>query len=143
MARPIAEAADAAAADESKMSVLRRLLRRTSEPAIVFTEYRDTLERMRQMLGAPGRRITVLHGGMSSAGTQCNAARIQCHRRPDACHGCGLEGLNLHHRCRLVIHFELPWSPSRLEQRTGRVDRIGQVGSSMKSFWLPATRLSG
>src|SRR5207253_10448731 len=36
------------------------------------------------------------------------------------------EGLNLHGRCRLVLHFELPWSPLRLEQRVGRVDRIGQ-----------------
>jgi hypothetical protein len=37
------------------------------------------------------------------------------------------EGLNLHSRCRLVIHFELPWNPTRLEQRAGRVDRIGQL----------------
>jgi SNF2 family DNA or RNA helicase len=36
------------------------------------------------------------------------------------------EGLNLHARCRAVVHFELPWSPCRLEQRTGRVNRIGQ-----------------
>jgi hypothetical protein len=36
------------------------------------------------------------------------------------------EGLNLHHRCRLVVDIELPWNPLRLEQRIGRVDRIGQ-----------------
>ena len=36
------------------------------------------------------------------------------------------EGLNLHHRCRLVIDLELPWNPLRLEQRIGRVDRLGQ-----------------
>ena len=36
------------------------------------------------------------------------------------------EGLNLHERCRLVINLELPWTPLRLEQRAGRVDRIGQ-----------------
>src|SRR5262249_33145554 len=38
----------------------------------------------------------------------------------------GGEGLNLHHRCRVVINLELPWNPIRLEQRIGRVDRIGQ-----------------
>jgi hypothetical protein len=38
----------------------------------------------------------------------------------------GGEGLNLHHRCRLVVTIELPWNPQRLEQRVGRVDRIGQ-----------------
>ena len=36
------------------------------------------------------------------------------------------EGLNLHHSCRTVINLELPWNPMRLEQRIGRVDRIGQ-----------------
>ena len=36
------------------------------------------------------------------------------------------EGLNLHERCRLVVNLELPWNPMRLEQRIGRVDRIGQ-----------------
>ena len=37
------------------------------------------------------------------------------------------EGLNLHHRCRLVINLELPWTPVRLEQRIGRVERLGQT----------------
>ncbi len=36
------------------------------------------------------------------------------------------EGLNLQQVCRLVVHVELPWSPTRLEQRNGRVDRLGQ-----------------
>ena len=37
------------------------------------------------------------------------------------------QGLNLHQSCRLVVNVELPWNPMRLEQRIGRVDRIGQV----------------
>jgi superfamily II DNA or RNA helicase len=125
--RSIVEAADAAASDESKLRVLGRLLRRAGEPAIVFTEYRDTLERMRQMLGELRRPLTVLHGGMtpqerSSAQREFNATGSVMLATDAAS-----EGLNLHHRCRVVIHFELPWSPSRLEQRTGRVDRIGQA----------------
>jgi len=39
----------------------------------------------------------------------------------------GGEGLNLQQRCRLVINIELPWNPNRLEQRIGRVDRLGQT----------------
>ena len=35
------------------------------------------------------------------------------------------EGVDLHHDCRHVIHHDLDWNPSTLEQRTGRVDRIG------------------
>ena len=38
----------------------------------------------------------------------------------------GGEGLNLQRACRLVVNLELPWNPMRLEQRIGRVDRIGQ-----------------
>jgi superfamily II DNA/RNA helicase len=39
----------------------------------------------------------------------------------------GAEGLNLQSRCRVVINLELPWNPNRLEQRFGRVDRLGQT----------------
>lgn len=37
----------------------------------------------------------------------------------------GQEGIDLHRECRHVIHHDLPWNPATLEQRTGRVDRIG------------------
>ena len=37
------------------------------------------------------------------------------------------EGLNLQARCRFVVHIDLPWSPTTLAQRVGRVDRIGQA----------------
>ncbi len=37
----------------------------------------------------------------------------------------GQEGIDLHRECRQVIHHDLPWNPATLEQRTGRVDRIG------------------
>ena len=123
----VVEAADEAAHDESKLRLLVRLLRRINEPAIVFTEYRDTLERMRRALSGTGRHISVLHGGMNT--TERSAAQHEFNSSgwlllaTDA----AAEGLNLHHRCRMVIHFELPWSPARLEQRTGRVDRVGQT----------------
>lgn len=37
------------------------------------------------------------------------------------------EGLNMHHRCHHLVHFELPFNPNRLEQRNGRIDRYGQT----------------
>ncbi len=123
----IVEAADEAAHDESKLRVVVRLLRRIKEPAIVFTEYRDTLERMRHALSGTGRHISVLHGGMNA--TERSAAQHAFNSTGSLllATDAAAEGLNLQHRCRTVIHFELPWSPARLEQRTGRVDRIGQT----------------
>jgi hypothetical protein len=121
----IVDAADAARS-ESKVRLLARLLRRMKEPAIVFTEYRDTLERIRNALGASHLHVPALHGGMTSR------ERLLAHQDFNArgslllATDAASEGLNLQQRCRTVIHFELPWSPSRIEQRTGRVDRIGQ-----------------
>lgn len=123
----IAEAAQYAARNESKVRFLIRLLSRMREPAIVFTEYRDTLERLRRALVAARHDVVLLHGGMHpserSAVQHAFNERGSLLLATDA----ASEGLNLHHRCRAVIHYELPWSPARLEQRTGRVDRIGQA----------------
>ncbi|MBM3820265.1 MAG: DEAD/DEAH box helicase [Acidimicrobiia bacterium] len=110
---------------ESKLAALRRLLARVREPAIVFTEYRDTLRHLRG--GLPGEPIVELHGGLTpreraDALTDFAAGRARLLLATDA----ASEGLNLHQRCRLVINLELPWTPLRLEQRVGRVDRIGQ-----------------
>ena len=122
----IVEAAEEAARNESKVGVLARLLRRMKEPAIVFTEYRDTLERIRNALSPSHPNVPTLHGGMTAT------ERLRAHREFSAggqlllATDAASEGLNLHRRCRTAIHFELPWNPSRIEQRTGRVDRIGQ-----------------
>jgi hypothetical protein len=123
----IAEAARAAANSETKMRYLLRLLDRVGEPVIVFTEYRDTLARLRRRIAATGRPIAILHGGMTSA-ERTEVVRLFTNGMPTLlATDAAAEGLNLHHRCRVVVHYELPWNPARLEQRAGRVDRIGQV----------------
>ena len=116
--------ARAAAAGETKIAALARLLRRARQPAVVFTEYRDTLLHVRQQLAQPA---LVLHGGLSRDERASVLAAFA--REPRAlllATDAAAEGLNLHHGCRLVINLELPWNPMRLEQRIGRVDRIGQ-----------------
>jgi superfamily II DNA or RNA helicase len=110
---------------ESKPAALRRLLARVREPAIVFTEYRDTLRHLRDAVA--GEAIVELHGGLTprervDALADFAAGRARLLLATDA----ASEGLNLHQRCRLVINLELPWTPLRLEQRIGRVDRLGQ-----------------
>ena len=119
-------AASAASAGERKLAVLERLLRRTREPVIVFTEYRDTLARLAGHVSRQST-LTCLHGGLDAEARRhalgafaSGAARVLL--STDA----ASQGLNLQHRCRLVVHVELPWNPLRIEQRNGRVDRIGQ-----------------
>ena len=123
----LATSASRAAARESKLRALSRFLRRAGEPAIVFTEYRDTLARIHQALEAGGFQCVVLHGAQTAAERDAAQQAFNHDGSVLLATDAASEGLNLHARCRLVIHFELPWSPARLEQRTGRVDRIGQT----------------
>ena len=124
----LAERAAAAARGESKLASLARLLRRLfrlGEQAIVFTEYRDTLLHVRRHLAC---ECAVLHGGMTAAERQFELEHFaEGRRRVLLATDAAGEGLNLHGRCRVVINLELPWNPMRLEQRIGRVDRIGQT----------------
>jgi len=110
----------------SKMQRLMRLLSRINEPAIVFTEYRDTLDTFVQSL-RDSYRVASIHGAMPPDSRTVEIERfnnggVDVLAATDAAG----EGLNLHQRCRLVVDYELPWNPRRLEQRVGRVDRLGQ-----------------
>lgn len=111
---------------ESKIDRLVRLVARAGEPVVVFTEFRDSLDVVASALGAV-RSVAVVHGGLPAA------------ERRDALHRFGRgeatalvatdvagQGLNLQQASRWVVSLELPWNPVRLEQRIGRVDRIGQ-----------------
>jgi hypothetical protein len=125
--RRLLDAARRAKPEDCKMQLLLRLLRRVREPVIVFTEYRDTLQAIAAHV-AHVRRTTTLHGGQTP---QERRAAIDAFTSGAAdlllATDAGAEGLNLQGRCRLVVNLELPWNPLRLEQRIGRVDRIGQA----------------
>jgi SNF2 family DNA or RNA helicase/RNase H-fold protein (predicted Holliday junction resolvase) len=97
---------------------------------VIFTEHRDTLNylagRMRVLLGQP-EAVTTIHGSMSReerARAQhefSNNAAVQVLVATDAAG----EGINLQ-RAHLMVNYDLPWNPNRLEQRFGRIHRIGQ-----------------
>jgi superfamily II DNA or RNA helicase len=122
----VLDAARRASQHESKFARLTRLLVRAREPAVVFTEYRDTARWLATTLNALGA-VVLLHGGLSRAERQDTERAFRSGQADIlvATDAAG-EGLNLHHRCRLVVNLELPWNPMRLEQRIGRVDRLGQ-----------------
>jgi superfamily II DNA or RNA helicase len=119
----VSAAARQCAGNESKVRALLRLLRRVREPVLIFTEYRDTAMHLHRLMPRPA---ALLHGAMDRAG---RASAIAGLSRPGAiliATDAAGQGLNLHRGCRFVVNVELPWNPMRLEQRIGRVDRIGQ-----------------
>lgn len=98
---------------------------------IVFTESRDTLEylaeKIRQRLGRT-EAVTVIHGGVSREARRAavenftNDKEVLVLVANDAAG----EGINLQ-RASLMVNYDLPWNPNRLEQRFGRIHRIGQT----------------
>jgi superfamily II DNA or RNA helicase len=121
----VGAATHAARHGDSKIRRLQRVLKRITESPLIFTEYRDTAIHLAATIGRPA---LLLHGSMSRVERAVALERFT--RTPGtilfATDAAG-QGLNLHQTCRLVINIELPWNPMRLEQRIGRVDRIGQT----------------
>ena len=117
----------AAHADDPKPAAIARLLTRTSEPVVIFTEFRDSLDELKRRVDRI-RVTAVLHGRQTAT-----ERRAQLSRFLDGSASVLLatdvasQGLNLHARARWVVSVELPWNPLRLEQRIGRVDRLGQA----------------
>ena len=122
--------ADEGAHEERKVRRLVDLIRRTTEPVVVFTEFRDSLDAVLRHLRF-ARPVSVLHGSQDAA-----LRRHQLQLFLDGSTSVLLatdvagQGLNLQSRARWVISLELPWNPARLEQRIGRVDRISQTRST-------------
>ncbi len=101
-----------------------------SRKLIVFTEHKDTLyyleERIKTQIGKP-EAVVMIHGGVRRE----DRRRVQDAFRNDpavriliATDAAG-EGVNLQ-RANLMVNYDLPWNPNRIEQRFGRIHRIGQ-----------------
>lgn len=115
-----------AARDDRRLDALGRLLARAKEPAVIFTCFRDTAVLLARRL-SPGLDIRLVHGTLPAAVTDAAlSAFTHGTARALVATDVAASGLNLHHRCRWVIHYDQPWRPSTMRQRNGRVDRLGQ-----------------
>src|SRR5690606_23489629 len=102
-----------------------------SQKLVLFTEHRDTLNYLARQIGSlfgMPEAITMIHGGMGRE--ERRAAQERFLHDPEvrvllATDAAG-EGINLQ-RAQLMVNYDLPWNPNRLEQRFGRIHRIGQT----------------
>ena len=128
---------------DSKLKYLKKFLKElltkdSSEKVIVFTEYRDTLNYLKEHLQKEWylspQSIVLIHGGMplgedeNEEGSKLYAERRfnDSDTRLLLATDAASEGLNLQRYCHTLINYELPWNPNRLEQRIGRIHRYGQ-----------------
>ncbi|MEW6741584.1 MAG: SNF2-related protein [Planctomycetota bacterium] len=109
-----------------KADALLDIVTKRRHKLVVFTSFRSTLEFLERRLEAAGVPVAVFHGGMASADKdrviQAFRDRAQVLLSSEA----GGEGRNLQFADALC-NFDLPWNPMRIEQRIGRLHRIGQT----------------
>lgn len=104
-----------------------------SERVVVFAERVATLTWLREDLmsdlGFSPDEVVVLHGGLSDVDQQEVVESFKQESSPIRVLVTGdvaSEGVNLHLQCHHLVHFDIPWSLIRIEQRNGRIDRYGQ-----------------
>jgi superfamily II DNA or RNA helicase len=120
-------------AADSKLAALRECLARAEfrelkdgrGKLLVFTEHRDTLNYMREHLEKWGYSTCEIHGSMNPRERQRAQEQFRTTSQICVATEAAGEGINLQF-CRLMINYDLPWNPTRLEQRLGRIHRIGQ-----------------
>lgn len=106
---------------------------------ILFTEFVATQESIQQLMEYNGISTTLINGSMSLDERNASLQRFRTEKRMLISTDAGGEGLNL--QCaHIVINYDLPWNPMKIEQRIGRADRIGQTNDvQVYNFILKAT----
>jgi len=109
----------------AKLDGVRSILDRSDEKVIVFTQFRTTLEYLERHLTAAGHRVAVFHGNLTAMEKEAAIDAFRGDARILLSTEAGGEGRNLQF-CRTIVNYDLPWNPMKVEQRIGRVHRLGQ-----------------
>jgi superfamily II DNA or RNA helicase len=118
---------------DSKLAALKACLERAEfkeltggrGKLLIFTEHRDTLNYLCEWLAQWGYTTCLIHGGMNPHERKRAQEQFRTEKQICVATEAAGEGINLQF-CRLMINYDLPWNPTRLEQRLGRIHRIGQ-----------------
>ena len=116
----------AAITENEKARRLRELVAKVPDKVIVFTQYLRTLQALKSRLEADGRTVAVFHGGLTPGEKEASVRAFRERSQVFLSTEAGGEGRNLQF-CNTVVNFDLPWNPLKIEQRIGRVHRIGQT----------------
>ncbi len=117
--------------DDEKLQALKKEvipeLMAHDPKVIIFTKYKDTLDYLEANLKSKDYDTLIIHGELSTSARNDVFSKFERSKAAILIATDVIsEGLNLQRLSASVVHHELPWNPNRLEQRNGRVDRIGQ-----------------
>ena len=115
---------------EVKLQKLKEAMKELEEKSInkkilIFTESKDTLEYLEKRIKSWGYTVSTIHGGMQLLERIEAEKTFKTQTQVMVATEAAGEGINLQF-CHLMINYDIPWNPNRLEQRMGRVHRYGQ-----------------
>lgn len=144
---------------EAKLTRLKKLLEEEGfhenpeQRLLIFTEFKDTLEYLVSSLRAMGFSVGSIHGGMKTGGRDEPGTRLFVEQQFKegvsqggiqilvATEAAG-EGINLQ-CCHIMVNYDIPWNPNRLEQRMGRIHRYGQTHDCLIFNFVAANTVEG
>ncbi len=97
-----------------------------NEKMLIFTEAKDTLEYLERKIRSWGYTVSTIHGGMRLEERVKAESVFKNQNQVMVATEAAGEGINLQF-CHLMINYDIPWNPNRLEQRMGRIHRYGQT----------------
>jgi superfamily II DNA or RNA helicase len=115
-----------ASAGAKQTALLKLLAQNPAEKKIVFVHHRDSMTHLAEMLRRQGIAPLLFDGSMSGPEKDAAIAAFQATGKILLCSESGGEGRNLQF-CNTLVNFDIPWNPMAIEQRIGRIDRIGQT----------------
>ena len=118
--------ARALGAGAKETALLRLLAQNPAEKKLVFVHHRDSLTRLAERLRQAGTPFVAFSGDMTGPQKDAAVAAFRDDVPVLLCTESGGEGRNLQF-CNTLINFDIPWNPMAIEQRIGRIDRIGQT----------------
>jgi len=121
-----ARAAEVSATTSKVRSLMRCVGGLEGEKSIIFTQFRSTQDTLVAALREQGIEPAVFHGELGWREKEDALERFRTAAPVLVSTEAGGEGRNLQF-CRIVINYDLPWNPMRVEQRIGRVHRLGQT----------------
>ncbi len=109
-----------------KAEVLLDLVKTVNEKIIIFTQFRGTQDYLWKLLEKEGYPCAIFHGQLSQAQKDRAIEEFRGDKPILISTESGGEGRNLQF-CKMMMNFDLPWNPMRVEQRIGRIHRLGQT----------------
>lgn len=109
----------------SKLKALSKIIQEYEDKFVIFAEHKETVFWIKEFLERIGYKPSIIYGGIGDSSKMEELEGFKKDRRFLICTSSGVEGIELHF-CNAMVNFDIPWNPLMIEQRIGKIHRLGQ-----------------